>query len=134
MIEEAYVSFEVAKLLKEKGFQQMQDDCKYQTTEMIYSISVNDKGEHHFAHRYPAGVYNPEDYICAPTQQMAMRWLREIKHIHIATEPYNGYETHACFIWKNGIGINWQKPFHTFKTYEEACEEAIKFSINHLIN
>ena len=134
MIEETYVSFETAKLLKDKGFQQMRDNCGYFTTDMVYSISADKEGEHHFANQYPAGVFNKDKYIAAPTQQMAMRWLREIKHIHIATEPYAGYKTHSCFIWKNGMGINWQTSFHTFKTYEEACEEAIKFSLKHLIN
>lgn len=122
MIEEAYVSFEVAKLLKDKGFDEIcshfyRFDSKELYNGTPYTNSqVGDK------------IYN------SPTQQMAMRWLREIKHIHIATEPYAGYETHSCFIWKNGMGINWQKSFHTFKTYEEACEEAIKFSLKHLIN
>lgn len=106
MIKEEYVSFETAKLLKDKGFDEI---CS------------------HFYRFDSKELYN------SPTQQMAMRWLREIKHIHIAIEPYAGYETHSCFIWKNGMRINLQKSFHTFKTYEEACEEAIKFSLKHLI-
>ena len=117
MIEEVYVSFETAKLLKDKGFV---TPCDW-----LYCSDGT------FGHRN--SLWDKEMFP-APTQQMAMRWLREIKHIHIATEPYAGYETHSCFIWKNGMGINWQKSFHTFKTYEEACEEAIKFSIKHLIN
>lgn len=45
-IAEDYVSFETAKLLKEKGFQQLQNNCGYFTTEMVdnfLSITYNTK-------------------------------------------------------------------------------------------
>lgn len=57
---EAYVSFEVAKLLREKGFDW--------DTDKVYERNL-------MACRY-------EDYPM-PTQQMACRWLREVHNIHI---------------------------------------------------
>ena len=136
MITEDYVSFEVAKLLKEKGFQQLQDNCGYFTTEMIYSINVDDNGEHHFAHQYPAGVYNKDKYIAAPTLQMAMKWLREVHNIvcNIDIESRNFYY-YGIFIIRSSVEAQYQltsqKPY--FETYEEACEAAIKHCLENLI-
>lgn len=125
MITEDYVSFEIAKLLKAKGFDELCNK-KYNGYKIIVPAGRN-------IELWQNSEFDVDEECSAPTFQMAMKWLREAHHIHIATEPYAGYETHACFIWKNGMGINWQNSFHTFKTYEEACEEAIKFSLKYLI-
>ena len=81
MIEEAYVSFEVAKLLKEKGF----DEC-------IFEFYEGDKIK--YAHNSkgfrPSEL--PDIYYPHITQQMAMKWLREVHNIDI-------------FPWKIGKGI-----------------------------
>jgi len=77
-MKEAYVSFEVAKLLKEKGFDWVVntyycDDCDYAQHDII--------------------EYNKENYnshkihISAPTQQMACRWLREEHNILVCILP-----------------------------------------------
>lgn len=73
MIEESYVSFEVAKLLKEKGFDER---CRqyYYKDNLIHSRS---------------GVCNEElnnykevgEGWSAPTLQMAIKWLEEVHHI-----------------------------------------------------
>lgn len=138
-ITEDYVSFETAKLLKEKGFQQLQDNCGYFTTEMVYSIDTDDDGEHHFAHQYPAGVYNKDKYIAAPTLQMAMKWLREVHNLCV--EPYrtaSGYLYTISKIW-TGSEI-YSDEFNgddeasgQWTTYEKACEAAIKYCLEHLI-
>ena len=64
MIKEAYCSFEVAKLLKEKGFN---EPCRAVYEEEI--LRINTLCDYH----------NSElsSYVCAPTLQMAMNWLRE---------------------------------------------------------
>ena len=63
---EDYVSFEVAKLLKEKGFDEY---CGYYSSDGEYwgYCVYNHKGK---------------DYISAPTIQMAIKWLRK-KGLHI---------------------------------------------------
>lgn len=67
MIKEAYVSFEVAKLLKEKGFD-VYSNTYYTNDGMLNS-----------------DVYgNTVNFCCeAPTHQMAMAWLREKHNIDI---------------------------------------------------
>ena len=73
-MKEAYVSYETAKLLKEKGFD-------WPTIE-YYSSSGS-------IYRFTEGIAD----ICGimsyqrPTQQMACAWLREEHKIHITTEP-----------------------------------------------
>ena len=147
-ITEDYVSFEIAKLLKERGFQQLQNNCGYFTTEMIYSINVDDNGKHHFAHQYPAGVYNKDKYIAAPTLQMAMKWLREVHNLFIEIQCYGcGADKEAHFEYSyiiseyvkinNGIciifGLEKRDAKSRFPSYEEAVEAAIKYCLENLI-
>lgn len=134
MVKEAFCSFKVAFLLKEKGFQQKKDNCGYYATEMVYSIKEDDDGNHHFCHQYPACCDKEGGYICAPTLQMAMRWLREEHFIFIQPQHFwkaNLYECYPLSI-KNGEHLN---NFHLgyFNTYEEACEETIKYCLENLI-
>ena len=70
MIIEDYVSFETAKLLNEKGFDEY--------TSMVY----NQNGSF-----MPNGAIEDtyQTFYSAPTLQMAMKWLREVHGLHIYT-------------------------------------------------
>ena len=137
MITEDYVSFDTAKLLKEKGF----DIC----CEFQY---INCLSGHPFLTdiRDDAGCYykNSEigqDEYSAPTLQMAMKWLREVHNILVS--PYAlrpGYyfeifdltnrDISGCKpLYKVGIPRNED----VLNTYEEACEAAIKYCLENLI-
>ena len=117
MITEDYVSFEIAKLLKEKGFN---EGCP---------TTYTSNGLFH-THNYRPLV---ED-IFAPTLQMAMKWLRLIYHIHIRLinssdesyryeiYPRKGKYNSCCFSDKS-----------YYETYEQACEAAIKYCLENLI-
>ena len=77
MIKESYVSFETARLLKEKGFPQ-------HITSYTYFVGDDKKrgcvvGEF-IGH---PSIETDIHLIDAPTQQMAMAWLREHKNIDI---------------------------------------------------
>ena len=129
MITEDYVSFEVASLLKDKGFSQKMKNSGYFATEMVYGITELEDGTHHLCHQYPA-CYNFDNHICAPTLQMAMKWLRETYHIfiriiqsHIEYCTYEIYYNHGDFY----------TPRMYYNTYEEACEEGIKHCLEKLI-
>jgi len=133
MIEEDYVSFETAKLLKEKGFQQLQDNCGYFITEMVYSIDADDNDEHHFAHQYPAGVYNKDKYIAAPTLQMAMKWLREVYQIDIQVFRHiRGKRITFYARIEQNTHLEHQDKCNLYQSYEQACEAAIKYCLEHL--
>ena len=79
MITEDYVSFETAKLLKEKGF-----DCACEVWYSEYTSQFG--GEKYTVIEFDNHNRFNENYkfVCyAPTLQMAMKWLREKYNIHI---------------------------------------------------
>jgi hypothetical protein len=149
MSEEQYVGCETAKLLKDRGFK---EKCVYfydwDEEDEIYRICSN--GESCNEARFPS-------YYSMPTQQMAMQWLREVHHIHVCPEykaffqekPKKIYH-HWCSkivgidrYFKRGINdvdvldsdyfffsIN-ARAYHD--SYEEACEECIKFALENLV-
>ena len=73
MIQEAYVSFEIAKHLKEKGFDW---ECiGYYVDDEPNDVKYSLLGETNSTW---------ESRCCsAPTLQMAMKWLREVYKLHI---------------------------------------------------
>ena len=73
MIEESYVSFDTAKMLKEAGF-----DCNCRKW---YSQQDNDVLEWEADAGCNWNVYNSD--ISRPTQALAARWLRETHNIHV---------------------------------------------------
>lgn len=125
MIQEQYVSFETAKLLKEKGFG---EKCRSLYTFWFDEVEgpKEDKAEN----------WNIElKYFSAPTQQMTMAWLRE-HNIDIIPfhEIFDG-DVYWCRIEKkygNLLHTELQQD-PVYKTYEEAVEEAIKYSLENLI-
>ena len=125
MITEDYISFETAKLLKEKGFD-WNTDKQFNSDKIVGDYNITDRS------RYP------ERYLDAPTLQMAMKWLREVHHIFIDID----YDTHE-------FG---DKPYFTLitnmdtcsyysgkhlpvnrATYEEMAEAVIKYCLENLI-
>jgi len=124
MICEDYVSFETAKLLKEKGFDE--------PTLWFY---VGD-GTKYLAHKTLNG-----DWYRRPTIQMAMKWLREIYKIHISVEMGFDVDNHQYYFFVPSVcrfsnkSGEYENPFgeKEFDTYEEACEATIKYCLENLI-
>ena len=128
MIKEAYVSFETAKLLKEKGFDENTlmvymsygDLCKCNRYDSIRNSNYNDITKNYFE-------------CTAPTLQMAMKWLREVHNIDICVFPYQ--TDYISYSYKVKIYKN-KEIYLTItdsKTYEDAVEEAIKYCLENLI-
>ena len=150
MITEDYVSFETAKLLKEKGFDA---ECH----------------SHYYPCHYPDGsiqyhkynrtaikknktwydIYSlknlPKDHYLAPTLEMAMKWLRE-KHNKIiipgirfkdrTSGTINCYIVGIWYIPKNnggGFCYTSPTPYNGYPSFEQACEAAIKYCLENLI-
>ena len=123
MITEDYVSFETAKLLKEKGF----DESCYQKYDNEGYLSFNHVG--YINDEKPCADF----CALAPTHQMAMKWLREIYGIDIVIEisdPAVKDRKYYCVIWDKN---NDSYILDLFNSYEEACEAAIKYSLENLI-
>ena len=116
MIKEAYCSFEVSKLLKEKGFNERS------------SASYDSKGQLQEGY----GYWNKTPiWYAAPTHQMAMAWLREVHNIFIVIDHYSNISCNFSF-WQ---GDNYyENPLKKgFPSYEETVEAALKYCLENLI-
>ena len=139
MITEDYVSFEAAKLLRDKGFdakcryyyiqtkEMFEIDTKYHTaltTQELLDLQI---------------IGEKEDRYAAPTQAITMRWLREVHNLSV--EVYRtacGYigcitaipsGTDIKFLETNGDDL----ASGQYTKWEYACEAAIKYCLEHLI-
>ena len=143
MITEDYVSFEVAKLLKEKGFD---GECRAFWKDWKGEIRLCSCNRTHifdYSHNSMLERYNDteETNIAAPTLQMAMKWLREVHKIEIwvhydidkttwwgGCNPMYEEEEENSNLFQSLLGFDYPG-----KTYEEACEAAIKYCLENLI-
>ena len=157
MIQEDYVSFEIAKLLKEKGFdskcryvwifdkandpQDTDGICKVCAEHVMEGESFIDNSDIKKVSEYESW---PEDYhkayIC-PTLQMTLKWLREVHHLYIqvmldswACGGHMGY-----YVVIQNTTSDFEMMLQDalddvfYDTYEEACEAAIKYCLDNLI-
>ena len=131
MITEDYVSFETAKLLKEKGFDETCSCYYFYNDETQFSQFEESLTHWNWNNGYTFRY-------SAPTLQMAMKWLREVHKLHCDI----GYDDLDWF-WNiisvsNGIPVE-DRPkllkngFAGIATYEQACEAAIKYCLENLI-
>lgn len=129
MIQEAYVSFEIAKLLKEKGFD-IPCNSLYRVISKDDRLFPELKVEN-----YTSNWNNLKQfYYSAPTHQMALAWLRaQGVHIDIITSfDLNGKDHYSYTIYQNSKLI--RNEYTNFDWYyEEATEAAIKYSLENLI-
>lgn len=118
MITEDYVSFETAKLLKEKKFNELVPSFYGETGLEGYMI-----GPHKTSNS------KLEECFCArPTHQMVMKWLREVHNITIGITFSCGlilYEIQKNEEFITSIGST--------RTYEQMVEEAIQLCVKTLI-
>ena len=133
MIIEDYVSFETAKLLKEKGFDEATYRAYIETNkEHQLSFDVGRNNSQWEKINKEDGIFN----CSAPTLQMAMKWLRKVHKIVIAIsfqydkfyQPYYFYK-----IANIGKKEDWNIEKSEHITVEEATEAAIKYCLENLI-
>ncbi len=144
MITEDYVSFETAKLLKEKGFY---GECFSMYLTPKPHSGMGDPNEAKIApHGRDSYYYEGYRYQCeAPTIQMAIKWLTEAYNIFISPQievsrneeetgihQYGqpGYYVIITYVL-NGNILPYQGSL--YPTPEEACETAIKYCLENLI-
>ena len=154
MIKERYVSFEVAKMLKEKGFNE-HTICRYVDTNGATERWYDDYRERVLRFELNAGdLIEPSiepkekyelygDTIPAPTLYMTMEWLRE-NGVYMYVEPFitissEGYNLEGYRPWITTFKKNWFNPLSKIgtatysKTYEAAVEAVIKYCLETLI-
>lgn len=125
MITEDYVSFETAKLLKEKGFDEKCHMCWDEITKVIES-----------ADEYATNSELLATYISAPTLQMAVKWLREEKGIAIIP-VLSSILDNEKFLWDIKIVVAKTGERYSqgwiYEKQEEAFDTAIKYCLESLI-
>ena len=131
MITEDYVSFEVAKLLKEKGFdEQCRDFYRQENGNWLHR---NTYEYNYFNLQMPIW----KDCYACPTHQMAMKWLREVHDLSVETFSIKGTSNVCPVFWKGNVVklLTQDRAFNgeLVGSYEEAVEAALKYSLENLI-
>jgi len=123
---ECYVSLEVAKLLKQAGFDWR---CRAAYRDGVFLNQENLLYDNYNGKQYEKSVRHK--FFSAPTLDVAQRWLREVKNIQIMASPLSGSKNWTPLIAKDfwllhedisGIALTPEN----FDTYEEAKETGIK--------
>jgi hypothetical protein len=161
MITEDYVSFETAKLLKEKGFKHwcyksygdavyhkgvpisFDEECELKSEGLEDEIEYVEGGC-----LYDFGCDNKKKETkvwAAPTLQRAMKWLREVHNqivvpnVRINDAISGTIDCYIVGIWyipkNNGGSFCYisPTPYNGYSSYEKACEAGIKYCLDFLI-
>lgn len=127
IIHERYCSYELSKLLKEKGFDIL--------TDMVY-CEVN---QYRCPFEYKANIEGKGYYLC-PTHQMAIDWICENFNIWITTAPMINEDNKwsaDIYVKKTFNSLKWLMPFcgelSFCDTPEESIEEAIKYVLEKMV-
>lgn len=135
MITEDYVSFETAKLLKEKGFEYNPDESYWliDTNNKMYWISSI--GAYDYVDVPTESFQRPKNGYRLITQALAMKWLREVhnRYIEICIDNSHNFKdiVFRPAIYDKKLDCLWESD--NFLTYKEACESAIKYCLKNLI-
>ena len=158
MTQEDYVSFETAKLLKEKGFDYVSLYCyeeKGINDILLVILSAP------LSNSDLDNTIEPHKCYSAPTLQMAMKWLRETHSILLVVD-YDYECTDTSYFYKiyrlgehgkpesvavKGVSYDkdgnptehiafyrdYERSYGDYGAYEEACEAGIKYCLENLI-
>ena len=131
MITEDYVSFEVAKLLKEKGFN---IQCW-----MYYSPDTFGPKMFHTQRKGNSQLIPEWEECVCPTIQLAMKWLRETQNLFVFPFPQMNANKFWVEIYQLSDNKEWENLYcesidlKDYPLYEQACEAGIKYCLENLI-
>lgn len=118
-MEEQLISFETAKLAKEKGFggKELTTLNGYFRGGILCNIPCNNKSD--FCH---------EDEFSAPTQSLLQKWLREKYKIIVSINIMSDLSYYSLLIDinENKLDLKNQSKNRGFNTYEEALEVGLQ--------
>ena len=123
MIEEQFVSFDTAKLLKEAGFDV---PCYMQYSErgVQWDASCPEN-------------FNADDWGCScPTQALAARWLREVHHFAVCVWFSKDHEK-WFYVYGDMQNITFDTDYdiseYEYETYEAALESGLQVALELII-
>lgn len=137
-INEELISLETAKLAKEKGFNEKTISFYHNGTIVDYNNCEFDTGGGKCSHNRHTGY----TYLCAPTQSLLQKWLRDIHQINIIVnsgqknysedkesdftiDVFKGDHMDYIVNFLQECCKDETKRREYFKTYEEALEKAL---------
>lgn len=132
---EYYVSFEIANLLKKAGFDWELETCYIGKSVRPYKYhkffnwnkprkDFEKDGSDNLFHAFITQK-KTNSFISAPTLEVAQRWLREVKGLHINVDTWPG-ALWRWIVWKINPERRIVASKHSsYKTYEEALESGI---------
>ena len=133
MIHEEICTYEVAKLAKEKGFNEY-EACShlYEVDERWYTLTKYNNAR---------GIdWSKSYFYAAPTQSLLQRWLREEKGYAISVTAYPTLASlnKVCYAWEiksssDGSFMKSTDSEYTFSTYELALEDTLKYALENLV-
>ena len=134
---EDFVSFSLAKKLKEKGYPQVEKNAlaMYNEDGEWYSLSPTLDDFY-----YCFKDFDRHDFVC-PTISQVLKWLREEKKIHICIDIYDdGWFFDIASFYKGDTGvyeIEW--PYKSsnvtpnYDSFEQAAIAGIEYCLDNLI-
>jgi hypothetical protein len=129
-MKEQLITFQTAKLAKEKGFDEIVDKI-YMTNHTVEVLFENINTLKH------SDGNNP--FVSAPTQSLLQKWLRDIHNIQINIENYHSIKEekpYSVYVEYMNNGHWTYKDFdeiNDYNTYEEALEKGLQEGLK-LIN
>ena len=140
---EDFVTFEIAKKLKEKGFKEScfgwyypSEVCGFDYKTIIVFNNSAYRGSNY---KDMLVSHKDEKYVDAPTISQVLKWLREEKLILIGLSPIQEYDGDEVVEWcatvykadKQG-GLSLQEELY-YQSYEEAALAGIEYVLDNLI-
>ena len=127
-MEDTRITFETAKLAKEKGFYQEPNRRKvpYYNYKGEFNGDVTD-----FLRKYLREEDTSEvESVSAPTQSLLAKWLREKHEIYVTPRESYAFDQTLEFVCSvNNIFVNHgnnDEPVNRFKVYEDAYEKGLQ--------
>ena len=124
-----FVTFELAKKLKEKGYPQVKKN----------TIAMYDKNGNWYSliDTFDYFEYSFEDFkehgcIC-PTISQVLKWLRKEKGLHIAIDIWGRTWGYDIMELSSGNSLHWTAYREDIKSYEDAALAGIEYVLDNLI-
>lgn len=124
-MEDQLISFETAKLAKEKGFE-LNSICYFQLLQnrpLRYMLVV-EEGEGDYVNE------DPENRIAVCTQSLLQRWLRETHLLFVYITPKWEGDNKKDTRWRHNNSYESAKTL--YNTYEEALEAGLIEALNYI--
>lgn len=130
-MKEQFITFETAKLAKEKGFDALCNNTyniKGKLSEE-WNISPEDLNEKDF---YCTRANIDINYTLAPTQALLQKWLREEKDIHVWVTPESVIKVNESYLYhikKDSVEHPNEISLHFKGTYGLKYEQALEVGL-----